>query len=139
MKVYLAHPVRGDEDWHQIISDICWSVSTNIEIMDPFAYTPKAEDDPEQRKVFSKLILDVNVRLIERANLIIAVIDNRDMGVVWEMGYAHAMRTDIITVSAHDYDNNIMLQSSVLAHVKNIHENARVLRAIINTVIGSRS
>ena len=139
MKVYLAHPVNADEYWHQIISDICWSVSPDIEIMDPFAYTPKAEDDPEQRKVFSKLILDVNMRLIERASLVIAVIDNRDMGVVWEMGYAHAMRTDIITVSAHDYDNNIMLQSSVLAHVKNIHENAKVLRAIINTVIGSRS
>lgn len=135
MKIYLAHPIKSACNWAQIISNTLSDMGVpEFELMNPFDYTPNIEGNAEKLKTLSNLILKTNKDLIRMADLVIAVIDNRDMGVIWELGYAHASQVPIVTVSAHDYDNNIMIQNSVLAHVKNFNENKDMLGKIVSTI-----
>jgi nucleoside deoxyribosyltransferase len=126
MNVYLAHPKFTPDQVSFITSFINVLISDadieeyNLELLDPFEFSPNIEGDRDAKKILGKSILYCNKLLIDKSDLVIAVIDDRDTGVIWEMGYAYAKNIPIITVSNFDYDVNIMLGQCVLAHFTNI-------------------
>ncbi len=86
---------------------------------------------PEHRKESARKIFAQNVMDIEDCDIMIAVIDDRDTGTVWEMGFCHGLgMRHIFTYTEHDYGVNIMLKGCVSGHVKGIEELRKLLKAI---------
>ena len=59
-----------------------------------------------------------NVDNIDNAALVVAVTDDRDVGTIFEIGYAYKGNVPIITFTNEGYGQNLMLAESVLAHCK---------------------
>ena len=87
---------------------------------------------PEDRTKESKKIYDSNVSEMINANVIFAIVDGRDTGTVYEMGYFRALTDHFkykteqsskdlkrysITYTNENFGLNIMLKESVDAHV----------------------
>ena len=87
---------------------------------------------PEDRTKESKKIYDSNIREMVNANVLFAIIDGRDTGTVYEMGYFKALtdhfrykfdKSEIdlkrysITCTDENFGLNIMIKESVDAHV----------------------
>lgn len=72
------------------------------------------DPSPETRKgVFRD-----NVDNIDDADLIVAVIDGRDIGTIFEIGYACKAGVPVMTYTDLGFGMNLMLAESVLAHCK---------------------
>lgn len=63
-----------------------------------------------------------NVDQIDSCTHMIAVIDDRDVGTIWEMGYATAKGKTIASISNEDYGLNVMLAESVKAHIRSVDD-----------------
>lgn len=72
----------------------------------------------EERDALAPKIFESNCSHIDRTDLVFAVVDDRDPGVIWEMGYAYARSIPIITYTDRDFGLNVMISMSVAAHVK---------------------
>lgn len=87
---------------------------------------------PEERTKESKRIYDSNIREMVNANVLFAIIDGRDTGTVYEMGYFKALtdhfryksdrsekdfRRYSITCTDENFGLNIMIKESVDAHI----------------------
>jgi len=86
---------------------------------------------PEVRAANARRLFVENVDRITQSDHVIAVIDDRDPGTVWELGYAYCLRRGremlgngtkprIISFTNHDYGLNIMIQECVDAHCRGI-------------------
>ena len=64
---------------------------------------------------------------IDDADLVLAVIDDFDVGVMWEVGYAFARHVPIVTYTARNFGCNLMLAHSIVGHLKNPEELEDVL------------
>lgn len=82
-----------------------------------------APSDDLRLRVFSD-----NVVNIEDADLMVAVIDDRDTGTVWEMGFAAALSVPIVTVTNHTYGMNLMLAQTIVGHAKGQEDIKEMLR-----------
>ena len=77
----------------------------------------------EEKKKESKRIYDSNVEEMVKANILFAVVDGRDTGTVYEMGYFKCLTVATpkprysITYTNENFGLNIMLKESVDAHV----------------------
>lgn len=133
ISAYFAHPAFTPEQlkFKEKLVEIL--IESPIKLLDPFDYSPAIEGDRELKKQISKVVVDANERLIERSDLVIAVIDDRDQGVIWEMGYAYARGIPTITISQFDYDVNLMLSGTVIGHIPNVLDNKENLKSILRT------
>jgi nucleoside 2-deoxyribosyltransferase len=64
----------------------------------------------------AKRIFDGNIKALKECDSMIAIIDDRDTGTIWEMGYAYATGIDTITFTNNDYGLNVMIGQSIRAH-----------------------
>ncbi len=81
--------------------------------------------DPQPSQPSEELRLRVftdNVVNIDNADLVVAVIDDFDSGVLFELGYAYARHVPILTITNHAYGCNLMLAHSVIGHLKSLEE-----------------
>lgn len=97
-------------------------------------YSPRSEgtllaQTEEEKQANKKRIYDTNVERIQGADTILAIIDDRDVGTIWEMGYATALGKRVITISNLSYGLNVMLAESVQAHVLSVED---ALAAIVD-------
>lgn len=74
------------------------------------------EDILHKRDDAATLILNSNIKAINSSNLIIACIDNRDPGTMFEIGYSVANNKPVITYSFENYGCNIMISQSTIYH-----------------------
>lgn len=65
---------------------------------------------------------------IDDADLLVAVIDDFDSGVLFEIGYAYARQIPIVTITNCDFGCNLMLAHSVIGHLKSLVELNDVLQ-----------
>ena len=78
---------------------------------------------PEEKRKESKRIYESNVEEMVKANILFAVVDGRDKGTVYEMGYFKCLTVATpkprysITYTNENFGLNIMLKESVDAHV----------------------
>lgn len=65
---------------------------------------------------------------IDDADLVVANIDDFDVGVMWEVGYAYARQVPIITTTNKMYGCNLMLAYSIIGHTKSLEALEEALR-----------
>ena len=97
-------------------------------------YSPRSEGvlqnmTPDDKAIHMGEIFKKNVEEMEWATHMIAVIDNYDIGTVWEMGYFFKSGKEIITYSDNYYGINVMLNESIKGHCINMED-------IIPTLLG---
>lgn len=125
MKIYFAHPyftesqIAVADKIKNILSEI-EAAHPDVTILNPFDFSPNIEGDRDAKRRMSPLVVAANESLLDDSDLVLALIDDRDTGVIWEMGYARSNGTSVITISDHDYDLNIMLSGTVLAHITHV-------------------
>lgn len=90
------------------------------------AYKELEEFEPSA-ELRHKVFYD-NFSNIDDADLLLAVIDNFDVGVMWEVGYAFACHVPIVTTTGNNYGCNLMLAHSIVGHTKSLDAVAEVLR-----------
>ena len=95
-------------------------------------YSPRSDgvlmkQTEEERQANKKKIYDKNVAKICESDFMVAVIDDRDIGTIWEMGYAKAMNIPTVTISNESYGLNVMLAESVQAHVLHLDDMIRAI------------
>jgi nucleoside 2-deoxyribosyltransferase len=131
MRIYLASPFFNPEQ--VAVVERIENLLTELKID---FYSPRKDGvlmnmTPEERKASTKRIFDKNVLEINKSSMILAVIDGKDTGTVWEIGYSAASGIPIITYTDHGYGVNVMLKECVVAHVKGVDR----LRDLLNVVI----
>ncbi len=113
MRIYLAGPFRNVDERtrinrvHDVLRTQVWpGTAFAPEIYLPHKFlvlSPKASQE-EQKKVF-----DENTMQILGATIMMAILDERDSGTVWEMGYAYGKRPVIGVYVDHTDKMSVML------------------------------
>ena len=121
-KAYLAAPLfsEAERDYNMKIAKYLASYAIS-------AYLPQETGDSSDARSFQnqKEIFEANIRALEAADIVIAVIDgaDADSGTAYEIGYAYAkgkkiisLRTDFRCVGSHESVNLMLEQSSIVVH-----------------------
>jgi nucleoside 2-deoxyribosyltransferase len=138
MKIYLAGPFFNDKQIE--------TISRIEQEFDKYGFdyfSPRKSGgvishlSPEDRTKESKKIYDSNVSAMIDANILFAIVDGRDTGTVYEMGYFRALTDHFkyksersawenkrysITYTNENFGLNIMLKESVDAHVIGVND-----------------
>jgi len=135
MRIYLAAPWFSPEQ--EIIHN---KVLRALDSTDHKTFAPRRElvvqpDDPEiiRRRAFSG-----NLEAIERSELIVAITDYKDIGTIWEAGYAYRCIKPILyyAETLGDRPFNLMLAQSGIGVVRDTVELLDILKATnINRVV----
>jgi nucleoside 2-deoxyribosyltransferase len=119
--VYLASPFFNPKQIAVVESLEKEIVAAGFQLLSPLRSGIVLKDlDSEARKKAAQKVFDMNVNWIVKADLILAVIDDRDTGTVWEMGFGYAHGKDIYSYTDHDYGVNVMLQGCIRGHAKGL-------------------
>lgn len=145
-KCYLAAPffspaqVSVVESIESVIEDSGWrmfsprkgsnAIEMNSMISDLKAWKEESGDPkpPAPPHGLRLGVFNDNWMNIDDADLLIAVIDDFDPGVLWEVGYSFARHVPIVTVTAKNYGCNLMLAHSIIGHTKTYEEVSDVLK-----------
>lgn len=76
----------------------------------------------------------MNVDALIATDWVIAIIDDRDIGTAWEMGYHMASGKPVISVTFEDHGTNLMLAEGIVAHCKTLSEVSQVVKAVVEAV-----
>ena len=117
--VYLAAPLFSDAecDFNSKLRDELERIGLSVFLPQEHSNDSIYERDARQESIFSK-----NVTAIEKADILVAVLDGVDVdsGTAWEIGYAHALgkpvcglRTDFRTLGIEG-TVNLMIERSVV-------------------------
>ncbi len=129
MRVYLAAPFFTPEQL-----DLVVKLEQLVQAIPELTlYSPRADGvlttmSQEERDKAARDIFKKNCQEIEKANLIFAVIDGRDTGVIFEMGYAFGKGIPVVTYTDQDFGLNVMLKGCANAHVKGVGEAFKLLK-----------
>lgn len=118
MKVYIAGPFFNEQQLETVQKIEHILLRADIEFFSPrregiLLHMDKADAESMYDHIFRK-----NVEQLHECDTIVAIIDDRDIGTIWEIGYAAALGKDIITYTAKEYGLNIMLAKCVRFHSK---------------------
>lgn len=133
MIIYLASPFFNEEQ-----VTVVKRLEEIIENADCDLISPRqsglviANMTADEKMRYSKVVFSTNVHDIERADAIIAVIDDRDTGTIWEMGYGHAKGKPVYSFTNHNYGVNVMLTGCIRGHAKGYDALERMLEKITN-------
>lgn len=122
MKIYIASPFFNEEELNFVKR-----IENVLEYNGISFYSPRLDgilkDMPkEQRMKATKTIYDNNVKNIITTDMMVAVIDNRDVGTMFEIGYAAALGKKIITLTNNDFMVNVMLKECVFTHLTDVNK-----------------
>jgi len=131
-KTYIASPFFDETElaFVKIIERALESVGQKF-------YSPRLDGvlmdmTQEERSKSKRLIYDTNVNNIIECDCMVAVIDGRDQGTIFEIGYAAALNKPIITITNQNFGVNVMLAEATYAHLTSVHE-------IINAISSARN
>lgn len=140
-KVYIAGPFFNDEQVKLITAIETLFNSMEIKYFSPRSFGVLGEMDQDLRAKMTRDIYRKNIEEIDACDVMLAVIDDRDVGTIFEIGYAAALRklyTEefgemrfIITISNKGYGMNVMLRESIDAHLHGLSH----LRECINLAL----
>jgi nucleoside 2-deoxyribosyltransferase len=85
---------------------------------------------PEDRAKAMQSVFDMNVQGIDKCEIVLAVVDHKDTGTIWEMGYAYGKGIDVITAAWSASSVNLMLSKGTMGHVElgNLVEFAQTIK-----------
>jgi len=120
MKVYIASPFFNKEQLGFVIEieDALDEIGVNY-------FSPRTEGvlinmSEQERKDRMKEIFDSNISHMKECEIVIANIDDRDIGVAFELGFQYAKKKAIFSISNNNYQINVMLKQSIMSHNTNI-------------------
>lgn len=123
MIVYLAAPFFTPEQLELVerIEDTLRQ-HKKIEVYSPRSDGVLMNMTAEEKAVMAQKIFNTNCQKIDDADMVLAVVDGRDTGTIWELGFAYAIKRffgdiRIVTYTNHNYGLNVMIQKSVDAHI----------------------
>lgn len=122
MRVYLASPFFTPTQIQMVeaIEEILRN-APDVQLYSPRQDGIVLKDlPPKDRLAASKKVFHTNIDQISWCHYIVAVIDDRDPGTIWEMGFGYAQGKRIVTYTAQNYGLNVMLQCCVVAHVRTL-------------------
>lgn len=142
MKVYAAGPFFNERQLNTIrkVESVLTSFD-NIDIYRPRDGAASARKlnkdigagkDPDP--VTRQQVFRDNIDNIDDSDLLVAVIDDRDIGTIFEMGYACKAGIPIITYTDLGYGMNLMLAESTLAHCKGQEQLYDAIKMFIDAV-----
>lgn len=136
MKIYLAAPFFTPEQVSVVegLENLVAEVSS-IELYSPRKDGVLSAMTPEERRRSKGKIFELNCHHITTSQMVLAVIDHRDVGVVWELGFAYSFKRLleemwIVTYTDYDFGLNVMIQECVDAHVHGMTEAETVIRGV---------
>jgi len=117
--VYLAAPLFSEAecDFNSKLRDELEGIGMSVFLPQEHSNDIDSKRDARQESIFSK-----NVEAIDKADILVAVLDGVDVdsGTAWEIGYAHALgkpvcglRTDFRTLGVEGIVN-LMIERSVV-------------------------
>jgi nucleoside 2-deoxyribosyltransferase len=126
MRIYIAHPAFNREQKefkHRFITKLYDELSKHtlqqrLVLVDPFDYSPTIEGNTAEKVLRAEEIRRTCLELLDRCDLLIAVVDGDDTGTAFEAGYAYRMGIPVILVSQSSCGSaNAMLLGSAQAAV----------------------
>ncbi|MGD0230283.1 MAG: nucleoside 2-deoxyribosyltransferase [Syntrophorhabdales bacterium] len=148
MKIYFAHPAfteaqrafkaRFLDSLRSSLGKIYLEKDLPVpEILDPFAYSPDIEDMPGHKALCSAAVASVCCRLMRDCFLVLAVADDGDTGVAFELGFAWALGIPAILVSGAEAadDTNAMLAGTSQARISQVLQPEK-MAMLVNLIYG---
>jgi len=138
-RIYLAAPLfsTAERTYNAILSDLL-----EQHLFEVFLPQEAGDDTNTRMKIEQELIFSKNKDDLDRADIVVAVIDgaDADSGTAWEMGYAYAhnkpviaVRTDFRRVGTHEQVNLMLEESS-----KVVSNTIELLESVNSPLIGKR-
>ncbi len=148
MKIYFAHPAftKDQKTFKQAflraftgaLKKRCAAGKTLLpEIVDPFDHAPDIENSGADKTALAGAVASICCRLLDDCDLVVALMDDDDAGVAFELGYAYAHSIPAILVSRTDAAEgaNAMLTGTARASVSRVMDGSRV-RTLVDLVCG---
>jgi len=120
--IYLAAPFFNEKQLAFVESIENVLISAKLDFYSPRSEGVLSSQTQEEKMKNKRAIYDKNIENLDKCDLMVAVIDGRDTGTIWEMGYAIGKGVTVISISNEGYGLNIMLAESVQAHTKSLGE-----------------
>jgi len=127
MKVYIAAPFFNKQQLKSVIDIENQLDDVGIPYFSPRLNGVLLDMSKEEIMESKKKIFDDNVYNLDQCTHMVAVIDGRDTGTIWEMGYFYCDGKPIVSISFEGHGVNVMLAESVLAHVDDLGEMTNAL------------
>lgn len=129
--IYIASPFFNEE---QLL--LVEAIEAVLDFNNIAYYSPRSEGvlmdmTPEQKKERMKYIFNKNVEMLDYCNTVVAVIDDYDTGTVWEIGYAYAKGTPVITVTDKNYGLNVMIAQCIESHCNSVEQIPQAIKGSI--------
>lgn len=136
-RIYIAAPFFNPEQLAlvQTMEEICANIP-NMKFFSPRSIGVLKDMTLEERKAMMQKIFDGNVLNMNSCDGLIALLDHKDTGTTWELGYAY-MRSKITMpryrvfgfTSNPDVNINVMLAKGMEAHAVGFEEAREMLTA----------
>ena len=127
MKVYLASPFFTAEQLEVVMQVEKALAVSGLEYYSPRKDGVLQDMSLDERKAAMKKIFELNVKNIDECDLLLAIMNWKDLGVVFELGLAFANAKTIITFCSNDEKVNVMLKECSDGHVKGFQQLTSVL------------
>ena len=123
IKVYIAAPFFNSEQLEVVkkIEDVLFKA--NIAYFSPRTNGILTEIPKEKRKEYTDEIYKMNINCMDDSNVMIAVVDDHDIGTMFEIGYFTRKKNTssdenyLMTYTDNNFGLNVMIQKSVDAHI----------------------
>jgi nucleoside 2-deoxyribosyltransferase len=127
-RVYLAGPffTPGQVELIKALEKLIESIEPRLGLFSPRRDGIAILQDLtlEQKLKAAGRVFEQNKTEIHSSDMVFAVIDDRDPGTIWELGYAARIRyiavPKIVTFTNHNYGVNVMVQMCADGHCKGI-------------------
>jgi len=135
MKIYLAAPFFTPEQLACVERLEGMLSGLPLEVYSPRTDGVLMKMSREERIRNARKLFDLNCHHISTSDVVVAVIDDRDVGTTWELGYASCHRREyllpkIVTYTEKNYGVNVMIRECVDAHVSSIEQAAELFRRL---------
>ncbi|MCP4256824.1 MAG: hypothetical protein GY774_04755 [Planctomycetes bacterium] len=129
-RVYIAAPFFNEEQEAYVAKIENCLESYNVSFFSPRSEGVIAnmkELSPADREVAIDNIFNCNIKGILECTHVLAVIDDWDIGTVFEIGYAYAHKKRIVSVTDNSYGLNIMIGKTVTFHASTPEDAVRCI------------
>jgi len=126
--IYLASPFFNEEQLNFVKQIENKLIENNLVFFSPRRCGILKNMSAEERAARMADIFAVNINQIENSDCIVAVIDDRDPGTIFEIGFAFGLNISIFTITAKNYGINVMLKYATNDHFSNIDDLIEALK-----------
>ena len=126
MKVYIAAPFFNEEQIRIVKSVELALESRNIEYFSPRSEGTLSAMTREEQEKSRRSIFESNVKNMRECTHMIACVEYKDTGTIWEMGFMFSQNKPLVMLSS-DYKVNVMLAESAVGIAKSADEAANII------------